>query len=166
MTVCPCGSSFDFAQCCEPLHLGQKVAQTAEQLMRSRYSAYALGHIDYIVHTTVPAQQSLLDVPAITAWSQQNQWLGLEVLKHIAKIGKRHAQVEFRARFKDKQFKDNNSSAATEQVHQELSAFVLHAGRWYFLDPTVDTTLSLKSPCLCLSGQKFKHCCAPFLGMV
>lgn len=159
--TCPCGSQTEFSQCCEPLHLGQKTAQTAEQLMRSRYSAYALCHIDYIVQTTVPAQQPLLDVPAIREWSQKNLWLGLEVIKHLAKIGKRHAQVEFKARFKD-----SNSSAAVEQVHQELSAFVLHEARWYFLDPTVDTTLSLKSPCLCLSGQKFKHCCAPFLGMV
>jgi SEC-C motif-containing protein len=161
VTLCPCGSSLEFSQCCEPFHLGQKAAQTAEQLMRSRYSAFAVGNIDYIVQTTVPAQQKLLDVPAITAWSQQNQWLGLEVLKQVAKIGKCHAQVEFKARFKDK-----NNSAAAEQTHQELSAFVQHDQRWYFLDPTVETQLSLKSPCLCLSGQKFKHCCAPFLGMV
>lgn len=159
--MCPCGSLLNFSQCCQPLHLGQKHAQTAEQLMRSRYSAFVVGHIDYIVQTTLPAQQLLLDVPAITAWSAQSQWLGLEVLQHIAKIGKRHAQVEFNARFKD-----NNNPLASEQAHQELSSFVQCNELWFFLDPTVEMVHPLKSPCVCLSGQKFKQCCAPFLGMV
>ena len=61
---CPCGSS-EYSSCCQPLHLGQSVAQSAEQLMRSRYSAFAKQHIDYIVKTTALLQQQHLDVPAI-----------------------------------------------------------------------------------------------------
>ena len=47
--------------------------------MRSRYAAYALQQIDYIVRTTVPAQQPLLNVAAIAQWSRETQWLGLTV---------------------------------------------------------------------------------------
>ncbi len=51
--LCPCGSSLLYRFCCKPLHAGQK-AKTAEQLMRSRYCAYALGIGDYIIKTTHP----------------------------------------------------------------------------------------------------------------
>jgi SEC-C motif-containing protein len=134
--------------------MGQQFAETAEQLMRSRYSAFAVGEIDYIVATTVPAQQPLLDVPAIADWSKINRWLGLEVVKHLPKLGKRHAKVEFKAHYED---------ATGKHCHQELSSFVQINGRWFFLDPTVPNKLSMKADCLCGSGQKFKHCCAQYL---
>lgn len=160
MQLCPCGSRLEFSTCCQKLHAGQ-AATSALQLMRSRYSAYVVGNIDYIVQTTVPAQQSKLDVPAIGAWSRQNQWHGLEIVQHIAQIGKQHAQVEFKAHFTDR-----NAAGANEQTHHELSSFVKIGQRWYFLDPTLDNKQSLKSACLCGSGQKFKRCCAPFLGVL
>lgn len=159
-SLCPCGSQQHYTDCCGTLHRGKLIAASAEQLMRSRYSAFALNHIDYIVQTTLPAQQALLDIPAISAWSQQNDWLGLTVnsTKHN---GTSHAQVNFSAQFKDK-----NNTIEQAQIHQELSSFVKIAEKWYFLDPTVQCTLSLKSTCLCGSSKKFKRCCAPFLGMV
>ncbi len=43
--------------------------------MRSRYAAYATQNIAYIVQTTVPAQQHLLDTASIAAWSEQATWL-------------------------------------------------------------------------------------------
>lgn len=157
---CPCGSQQIVADCCGRLHAGQQLPASAEQLMRSRYSAFALNLTDYIVQTTAPAQQAVLDVAAIDAWSRQNDWLGLMV--HQANsVGGRHAQVEFSAFFRTK-----NSPGALQQEHRELSGFVLIDKRWYFLDPTVECRLSLKNPCLCGSGKKLKHCCAPLLGLV
>jgi len=47
---CPCGG-FLYASCCAPLHRGERQAVTAEQLMRSRYSAYALGEVEYLLQT-------------------------------------------------------------------------------------------------------------------
>lgn len=47
---CPCGG-FSYGSCCGPLHRGGRAAATAEQLMRSRYSAYALGELDYLLAT-------------------------------------------------------------------------------------------------------------------
>ncbi|MFC0820862.1 YchJ family protein [Moraxella marmotae] len=162
-TVCPCGLS-DYQTCCQPYHQGQ-IAPTAERLMRSRYSAYVLQDIDYIIRTTVPAQAGLLDRAALSQWAAQMHWRNLEIVSIAPKIGKRHAQVHFRAYF-DKQdnFAGNDNGVG---CHDERSAFVkIKQGeetRWYFLDPTVPNSLTNKQPCLCDSGEKFKACCGKFL---
>ena len=150
---CPCGLGI-YASCCQPLHLGQVKAQTAEQLMRSRYSAFAKHEIDYIVKTTAIGQQQALDVAAIRDWSKSNQWLKLEVVQAKEKIDKNHAQVEFKAHYHD---------GKQAQLHHEVSHFVLHEDVWYFLDPTTAMQITMKQPCICGSGKKFKQCCAQYL---
>jgi SEC-C motif domain protein len=150
---CPCGSP-DYSTCCQPLHLGQSVARSAEQLMRSRYSAFAKHEIDYLVNTTALLQQPHLDVAAIADWSKANQWLKLEVVKAQEKFAKNHAQVEFKAHYHDGQ---------AAHIHHEVSHFVKHEGLWYFLDPTHDVFPTMKQACVCGSGKKFKQCCAQFL---
>ena len=151
--TCPCGSGSSYSECCEPLHLNRTLPSNAEQLMRSRYCAYTLQLIDYIIVTTVPAQQALLDHASIAEWSQTAQWLGLTVLQHLPKIDKTHAIVEFEARFA-------NPGEAV-QTHRECSAFVQIGERWYFIDPTVPLP-AMKQPCICGSGKKFKQCCGQF----
>ena len=106
--------------------------------MRSRYAAFVLQNIGYIVHTTVPAQQPLLDAAALAQWAAQTEWLGLDVLRHDPHAG------------------------GKREMHHERSAFVLANGRWYFIDPTVPLP-SMKSACICGSGKKFKHCCGKWL---
>ena len=150
-TACPCQSDLPYAACCRPLHQGAPAAD-APALMRSRYAAYVLHRFDYMVHTTVPAQQPLLDAAAIAAWGRQTQWLGLEI-HGFQNVGTRHAQVEFSAFYAGKD--------GTRQAHRELSAFVRKGGRWYFIDPTVPLPAA-QSPCLCGSGRKFKQCCGRF----
>ena len=170
--ICPCqlnpsttqtlGSPLPYAQCCEPLHKGERTAETAEMLMRSRYAAFVLVLPDYIVATTLPAQQALLDKAAIEDWAVATDWAGLEIVQHLAKISKSHAQVEFKAYF---------NSAAGLQAHHELSTFVKateQAGKntpikWYFLDPTVAMNVTQKQPCLCGSGEKLKRCCGQYI---
>ena len=51
---CPCKSRARYAGCCMPFHYGRAKPETAEQLMRSRYSAYFFRLIDYLVDTTHP----------------------------------------------------------------------------------------------------------------
>ncbi|KCX36516.1 hypothetical protein J577_2326 [Acinetobacter sp. 263903-1] len=150
---CPCGKGL-YKDCCEPLHSGKTRAVHAEQLMRSRYSAFALQQIGYIVKTTASGQQPYLEVPAIQQWSETNRWLGLEVINFKEKLTKHHAEVEFRAHYHD---------GEQPQLHHEISYFVQQAGQWFFLDPTVDMPVTMKQPCICGSGKKFKQCCAPFL---
>lgn len=152
-----------YTDCCEPLHLGKKTADTAEALMRSRYAAFVLQNVDYIVATTAPFQQALLDKQAISDWSKQTDWAGLEVINYLPKLGKRHAQVEFKAFFYT-----NSHTLGGKDAHHELSTFVKiptkDLNRWYFLDPTVHMRITQKQPCPCGSGEKYKRCCGQFLG--
>ena len=190
--VCPCqihpsssaiSSPLLYKDCCQPYHeavyndalyngeVGKAEgikAETAERLMRTRYSAFVLIKPDYIVKTTLPAQQGLLDINAIESWAKETNWAGLKIVAHMPKLGKRHAQVEFKAYFKS----TNNASNLEEKVqaHHELSAFVRvkdkanNDARWYFLDPTVTINVTQKQPCVCGSGEKFKRCCGMYLG--
>ena len=184
--TCPCqinptaettSSTLSYQDCCQPYHDafyngeidkadGIK-AETAERLMRTRYSAFVLVKPEYIVKTTVPAQQNLLDIKAIESWAKETDWAGLEIVEHTPKLGKRHAQVEFKAYFNTKE--NAGDLAEKIQAHHELSAFVKVTNkanddaRWYFLDPTVAMTVSQKQPCICGSGEKFKRCCGMYL---
>ncbi|MGE6796414.1 YchJ family protein [Psychrobacter okhotskensis] len=185
--TCPCqinptaettDGPLSYQDCCQPYHdafYNDEIdkadgikAETAERLMRTRYSAFVLIKPDYIVNTTVPAQQGLLDVQAIKSWAMDTDWAGLEIVEHKPKLGKRHAQVEFKAYFKSSE-KTTSGLAVKVQAHHELSTFVKVKGkanqdaRWYFLDPTVAMTVSQKQPCICGSGEKFKRCCGSYL---
>lgn len=158
--------------------MGQRIADTAALLIHARYAAFVLQHVEYIVATTAPFQQSLLDTKAISDWAQQTDWAGLEVINHLAKLGKRHAQVEFKAYFHLPNASVGHSAGLdlaaldnkgldSKGVHHELSTFVnipTHGtSRWYFLDPTVVMPVTQKQPCPCGSGEKYKRCCGQFL---
>lgn len=152
--ICPCGSGNLLTGCCGRYHAGQ-AAPCAEALMRSRYSAYVLGLIDYLLDTTLPVQKSSLDRESISQWSAQSTWLGLEV-EHAELLGGKpeHAFVTFTARWHD---------AAGEHSHRERSAFVRNQGRWYFIDPTVQLKAGRNDACPCGSELKFKKCCSAYM---
>lgn len=122
--------------------------------MRSRYSAYVRGRLDYLRDTTLPAQQSGLDLDAIGAWSRDSLWLGLQV-EDSQILDKRHARVQFVVDWQD--------ASGQPHRHREDSLFVRSERRWFFFDPTVTLPRPQRNaPCLCGSGQKFKRCCAPY----
>jgi len=151
---CPCGSGDPLNACCGRYHAGAP-APSADLLMRSRYSAYVLGLIDYLQATTLPAQQASLDLQAMRDWSAASTWLGLEV-EHSQLLGGQpeHALVSFIARWHDQ---------TGEHSQHERSAFVQHAGRWYFIDPSVALKAGRNDPCPCGSRHKFKKCCAAYV---
>lgn len=151
-SACPCQSNKSYEDCCGRFHTHVQFPETAEQLMRSRYAAYVLKNVPYIVDTTVPSQQALLNVQAIQAWAENTQWLGLQILK-TETLSKFQSAVEFNAIFQGEE---------GEQTHHERSIFVKIDDRWYFVDPTVPLP-TMKQPCVCGSGKKFKHCCGGFL---
>ncbi|MDU8924927.1 YchJ family protein [Pasteurellaceae bacterium LIM206] len=150
---CPCQSGKTYADCCRPLHSRKIAAATAEQLMRSRYTAYVLKNIDYIVATTVPSQQPLLKRTELQQWADDIRWTGLQIVQHKENLDKLHSQVEFNASF---------ITAEGKRTHHELSLFVNINRCWYFVDPTVPLP-GMKQPCVCGSGRKFKHCCGNYL---
>lgn len=109
------------ADCCGPLHAGAAIAADAERLMRSRYSAYALGERDYLLATWHPTTRpGTLDLdPAV-------RWLGLSVKRHQHSAPDDAATVEFVARCR-------RGGGPAARLH-EVSRFVREGGRWYYLD--------------------------------
>lgn len=73
---CPCQSGKFYTDCCQLFHLHQMIPDSAEKLMRSRYTAYTQVNIPYIAETTVPAQQPLLDQQAMQLWGMRPIGLG------------------------------------------------------------------------------------------
>jgi SEC-C motif-containing protein len=129
MTLCPCDSGKPYSKCCEVFHSGTP-APTAEALMRSRYSAYALASqnlalTDYLLQTwhpeTRPENLSLNS-------DESTKWLGLQVKRHQV-IDAENAIVEFVARYKH----TNNLGGKAERLH-ETSRFKLIDKRWHYLD--------------------------------
>ena len=122
VVACPCESGRAYAECCAPLHRGEAIAQTAEALMRSRYSAYVRGDRDYLLRTwhasTRPPAFDFSDAGT-------TRWLGLDVRRH-EQHGADHAMVEFIARYKI-------GSASAVRLH-EISRFLREDGRWFYVD--------------------------------
>jgi SEC-C motif-containing protein len=158
---CPCGTDLELDACCGPVIAGKRPAPTAEALMRSRYSAYALKNADYILDSHDPQRRGELEPDATRQWAERTQWLGLAVLG--TKAGGEHddrGEVEFVARFRDER--------GVEHRHHERSTFVRREGRWYFHDGEVQPQAPIKrdapkvgrnDPCPCGSGKKYKKCC-------
>lgn len=121
---CPCNSGFPMASCCAPYLAKLAPAPSAETLMRSRYTAYTLGRVDYLTQTWHPDTcPSRLDV------DEQRQWLGLRIKNVVAGgPGDETGSVEFVARFK--------VNGRAHRLH-EISRFRCVDGRWYYLDAAV-----------------------------
>ncbi len=152
--ACVCGSAKEAADCCLALINGSRVAENAEQLMRSRYTAYALKNVQYVMDSwhvsTRPSEFILNDFP---------KWAGLKVLNvKPEKAGESY--VEFVAAFYDE---SNNMG----QMH-ERSRFLREEGRWFYVDGEQLASAAQyhfsppgrNEPCYCGSGRKFKKCCA------
>ena len=121
--ACPCGLPLTYDRCCGRLHRGEPAAD-AEALMRSRYSAYVVGDVDYLRASwhpdTCPPALDLADPPG-----QRTQWLGLTVQQHRV-TAPDTAEVVFVARYRG-----GGGSAVRLAEH---SRFVRVDGRWLYLD--------------------------------
>lgn len=160
MTDCPCGSTSAYTACCEPRIRGTAAIETAEHLMRARYSAFAKQEVDFIVATVLPEQRKKIDRTTIEQWSKHSTWKGFEIVgKDGGGPSDEEGHVEFIAKY---------ALGTVEQEHREKSHFVKREGRWYFdparskqpeLEPARKATAGRNDPCPCGSGQKFKKCC-------
>jgi SEC-C motif-containing protein len=139
---------------------GARPAATAEQLMRSRYSAYALGEIDWIVASQTPDGRQVLDRDATEQWSRKSTWHGLEVIEaKDGGPGDAEGFVEFKARY---------TLGGEDITHHEIASFRQEDGRWYFVDGVeikprpfkrTEPKVGPNEPCPCGSGKKHKKCC-------
>ena len=156
-TTCPCGTGAAYRACCGRFHAGAP-APTALELMRSRYAAYALGEIDYLVTTHDPETRASMDVAGATTWSRETEWAGLEIVATSAG-GKddETGVVEFIAR---------GSTRGQPFALHERSRFRRDDGRWVYIDGTTPRAEPAKAaasvgrnePCPCGSGKKYKKC--------
>lgn len=127
---CPCGSEKSFTFCCEPYIEGQKPAPTAEELMRSRYTAFALGAIDYLIDTTVPEKRELIDRAIFAEQIQFTTWTGLTILnKEAGSKEDTQGVVEFEAAFETED---------DQCILHERSSFYAKNGQWFYADGEVD----------------------------
>lgn len=121
--LCPCHSAKTYSKCCQPYLSGHAKARTVKQLMRSRYSAYALGgYGDYLFRTWHPESRGSLQPKDLDL--NTTNWTNLEVLQS-QQIGNK-GRVEFIARFANED--------GSEGIHHELSTFVREMGHWLYLD--------------------------------
>ena len=123
VTVCPCRRGEVFERCCGPILAGEKAAATAETLMRSRYCAYVVGDVDYLLRSWHPSTR-----PAELVLDRDQRWLFLEI------VGTRqggpfddNGTVEFIAHYRLEGVRDS--------MH-EMSTFVRVDGAWVYLDGT------------------------------
>jgi len=157
--LCPCCSGLDKDDCCAPFLAGTP-APTALALMRSRYTAYATGYIDYIKETCSPALQADFSRAETESFSKNVSWQGLDILR-VAEGGTEDCtgQVEFIARY---------AYQGKNHTLHELSDFTKIDGHWFYsggiIHPQAETTTRAvktgrNDPCPCGSGKKFKKCC-------
>jgi SEC-C motif-containing protein len=78
---CPCGSGKLYSNCCKRYIKGKENAPIPEALMRSRYTAYVLHEIDYIMDTCKEGVKIIRS--NVEDWSNNSKWLGLEIISSI-----------------------------------------------------------------------------------
>ncbi len=161
MAECPCGSGSDYEVCCAPFIKRTALPATAEALMRSRYSAYTTGDVDYIFFSSGAAVQKEFDEESTRQWADSAEWHGMEVVEALdGDAGSAAGTVEFIAHY------TINGRLCD---HRELAEFERIDGIWKFIDGKVfgpdpirrsDPKVGRNDPCPCGSKKKFKKCCA------
>lgn len=122
LSPCPCGSGLIYAACCRPYHRGADTPDTAEKLMRSRYSAFFLKLEDHLMQTwhssMRPAKLDLRD--------DDTNWQKLEILKrHAGGSTDTRGKVEFKAYYL--------MPDGIGYLH-EISNFIRENGVWFYVD--------------------------------
>jgi SEC-C motif domain protein len=154
-TNCPCGSKIQYAKCCGAVISGRQKADTAEALMRSRYSAYVIGDIAYVLKTWHPSTRpQVLDADTLPKWYK------LEILRtEKGQVDDDNGIVEFKA---------YAFSQRKSHILHEVSSFVKEKGHWQYVSGDGNETFTEEegrakvgrnSPCPCASGKKYKKCC-------
>jgi SEC-C motif-containing protein len=152
---CLCGSGNAFDACCEPLLKGEQIADNAERLMRSRFTAHALEDFKYLHTTYVPT----VDTPyADEEYDSHIHWTKLEIHSHDPEVRPGISHVDFSAYFSEK---------GRVGVMHEKSEFIQRDGVWLFNRPLREgpapvvaaVKVGRNDPCTCGSGKKYKKCC-------
>ncbi len=122
---CPCGLPSSYLDCCAEMHKSIYNAETAEQLMRSRYTAFTKADGDYLMKSHHRSTRPLSEKKSIVKWAKSVEWIKLDVLNTTHGLEQDNlGTVEFKAYFKDKR--------GIQYIH-ENSQFIKEKGVWYYL---------------------------------
>ena len=156
---CPCGSGRSFGECCDPILRRQRRAGTAEELMRSRFTAHALRDYAHL-HRTFLSTARLPYQPEREGDAEDLSWTRLVVHSHeISDAKPDMAWVDFSAYYQH--------DGAEHAIH-EKSEFERIEGEWFYTRAIRSGPAPIKSahpkigrndPCPCGSGKKYKQCC-------
>lgn len=119
-SICYCGNTLPYENCCKRIHLDQKEAKTAEHLMRARYSAFVVQDIAFLYKSFHPSTRKFQNKIEIEIWAKESKWIQLQILFSNSHI------VEFEAHYLDIQ--------QNLQIHHERSNFKQIDGLWYYVD--------------------------------
>ena len=113
---CPCGSGKKYKKCCGILHKGA-IAKDALELMKSRYSAFAVGNVDYIIKTSTFQK----DKDDLKSFCDACVFYKLQIIDFTPYEDE--AFVTFKATI---------SCAETDNSFSEKSRFIKQNGRWLY----------------------------------
>ena len=157
---CPCTSGKSYDECCGPVIAGTRKAPTAEALMRSRYTAFATGAVDWIIDSQIPEGRPFTDRTATEEWSKLSTWKGMQVLQtQQGGPDDEEGLVEFKAFYE---------LGGEDILHHEIASFRKLDGAWHFVDGVemkprpfkrMQPKVGPNDPCPCGSGKKHKKCC-------
>lgn len=158
MGKCSCGSLKSYEECCERFISGKATPETAEELMKSRYTAYTIHDIDYIMNTHEPSRLNEISREILADWSNSSKWISLEIVKtENGEMNDKEGIVEFIAKYE---------IHGAVHSHHEKSRFVKLENKWYYsealpLDLTIknESKIGRNDVCPCGSGKKYKKCC-------
>ena len=126
---CPCTSKKPYDRCCGPFHAGTAAPDTAEQLMRSRFSAYALGKVDYLISTRSEAKRAEENREELATYCKSVSCVGLKIVaKELGGKADDTGLVTFQASLQ---------ANGRRSLHIETSTFARENGRWVYVDGVV-----------------------------
>lgn len=144
--VCPCDTGKSYDECCGRFHNSDQAPKIPLELMRSRYSAFALRLHDYILSTQ--SNRSEDELKALEQSNAATNWLSLTIIDHGEDF------VEFMAAYSD---------SKGYYAMSERSSFRKKAGHWIYQNgeavPCNPPSVPARNDrCWCQSGKKFKRC--------
>ena len=121
---CACGSKKSYKTCCEFVHTDIFKAVTPLSLMKSRYTAFTMGHIEYLMLSHHSSTRPLAEKQEILDWSKSVKWLKLEIIE-APQPNEKEGFVTFKAFFLEN---------GKQNMIYESSRFIKENNHWTYID--------------------------------
>lgn len=123
---CPCGAKATFDKHCQPIIKGKAPADTAERLMRARFSAYSIRDVDFLVKTTAEVQREKLDAEELADYCNSIRCISLKILATEAGGPTDETGVV--------RFHASLLVNGKRTLHSEISQFHREGGAWVYAE--------------------------------